>query len=52
MDQERLMELHPEAATDSRQPYQEPRLEFVEPELMDRGSLADVTTGFFGTFNP
>jgi hypothetical protein len=30
--------------------FSEPKLTFVEPELVKQGDLSDVTAGFFGTF--
>jgi hypothetical protein len=35
-----------------KQPWQEPKLAFVEPKLISHGELKNVTGGFFGTFNP
>jgi hypothetical protein len=35
-----------------RTPWQEPRLKFVEPTLTERGTVKDLTGGFFGTFSP
>jgi hypothetical protein len=37
----------------SKQPWQEPKLTFIEPTLTKHGTLEDVTgQGFFGTFSP
>ncbi len=36
----------------SKQAFVEPKLTFVEPKLMQRGDLNDVTKGFFGSFSP
>jgi hypothetical protein len=34
-------------------PWEEPRLEFVEPELVKQGDVKQLTAdGFFGTFIP
>ena len=33
-----------------KQPWQEPKLAFVEPKLTPHGELQKVTGGFFGTF--
>jgi hypothetical protein len=34
-------------------PWEEPRLEFVEPELVKQGDVKQLTAdGFFGTFTP
>jgi hypothetical protein len=44
-----------EAAADSprdQQPWEEPKLTFLEPKLTKHGTLEDVTAGFFGTFTP
>ena len=35
-----------------KQPWQEPKLAFVEPKLTPHGDLKQVTGGFFGTFIP
>ena len=36
-----------------KQPWQEPKLAFVEPKLTKHGELTAVTgQGFFGTFMP
>jgi hypothetical protein len=40
-----------DAAPLEKQPWQEPKLAFVEPKLTPHGALQKVT-GFFGTFNP
>jgi hypothetical protein len=37
-------------ASQDKQPWQEPRLAFVEPKLTPHGELQKVTGGFFGTF--
>jgi len=34
------------------QPWEEPKLTFIEPKLTNHGSLEDVTAGFFGGFSP
>jgi hypothetical protein len=39
------------APVPDKQPWQEPRLAFVEPKLTQHGALQEVT-GFFGTFTP
>ncbi len=39
------------ASTPEKQPWQEPKLTFVEPMLTSHGTLEDVT-GFFGGFSP
>ena len=37
-----------------KQPWQEPKVAFVEPKLTPHGTLTEVTGqgGFFGTFTP
>lgn len=35
-----------------KQPWQEPKLTFVEPKLTIHGKLEEVTAGFFGPFSP
>jgi hypothetical protein len=35
-----------------QQPWEEPKLAFVEPTLTPHGELHKVTGGFFGTFTP
>ena len=32
--------------------WQDPKLEFVEPRLTERGPLKEMAGGFFGTFSP
>lgn len=32
--------------------WQEPKLRFVEPKLVERGAVKDLTGGFFGAFSP
>ena len=34
-----------------KRPFVEPKLEFVEPELIKQGKMEHLT-GFFGTFSP
>jgi len=44
-----------EATADSssgQQPWEEPKLTFIEPKLTKHGALEDVTAGFMGTFTP
>jgi hypothetical protein len=38
--------------TPEKQPWQEPKLAFVEPKLTPHGKLEHMTGGFFGTFTP
>jgi hypothetical protein len=39
-------------ASSDKQPWQDPKLTFVEPTLTKHGSLTGVTGGLFGTFTP
>ena len=32
--------------------WQEPKLRFVEPKLVERGPVKDLTGGFLGSFSP
>jgi hypothetical protein len=36
----------------SKEPWQEPKLAFIEPKLTTHGKLEEVTAGFFGGFTP
>jgi len=38
-------------AQDSKKPWEEPKLDFVEPKLTKHGDLKSLT-GFFGPFSP
>lgn len=38
--------------TEGKQPWQEPKLAFVEPKLTKHGDLKEVTSGFFCAFEP
>ena len=39
--------------TETRRPWQEPKLEFVEPKLVKQGEMKQITAqGFVGTFVP
>jgi len=44
----------PTAPPPGKQPWEEPKLTFVEPTLTAHGALEDVTAqnGFFGSFDP
>ena len=42
----------PDATTQDKRPWQEPKLTFVEPKLTRHGEVQHVTAGFFGTFVP
>jgi hypothetical protein len=35
-----------------KQPWQEPKLTFIEPKLTKHGKLEEVTGAFFGGFTP
>lgn len=35
-----------------KEPWQEPKLAFIEPKLIKHGQLEEVTAGFFGGFTP
>jgi len=37
---------------ESKKPWEEPKLDFVEPKLTKHGDLKSLTTGFFGPFSP
>ena len=36
---------------ESKKPWEEPKLDFVEPKLTKHGDLKNLT-GFFGSFSP
>jgi len=40
------------SAPSGKRPWQEPRLDFVEPKLTKHGELTEVTSGFFCVFQP
>ena len=40
------------AQPNRKQPFHEPRLTFVAPKLVEVGELADITSGFIGSWNP
>jgi hypothetical protein len=40
------------APGEHKQPWQEPKLEFVEPKLTHHGTVQEVTGQSFGTFVP
>jgi hypothetical protein len=40
------------AGSHGQQPWEEPKLTFVEPKLTKHGTLEEVTTAFFGGFTP
>jgi hypothetical protein len=35
-----------------KEPWQEPKLTFIEPKLTKHGQREEVTAGFFGGFTP
>lgn len=40
---------------EERQPFEEPRLSYVQPKLREHGKVEEITLesgGFFGTFSP
>jgi len=42
-----------EADTQSKKPFVEPKLAFIEPKLTKHGDATKIThQGFFGTFTP
>jgi hypothetical protein len=52
MDREDVQQLEETPQGMDKQPWQEPKLTFVEPKLIKHGKLAEVTAGFFGGFTP
>jgi hypothetical protein len=49
--EERNEHVHPTEES-GKQPWQEPKLTFVEPKLTKHGNLEEVTSAFFGGFTP
>ena len=49
MNQDKDLEGQP--AQESKKPWEEPKLAFVEPKLTKHGDLKNLT-GFFGSFSP
>lgn len=43
--------LEGQSAQESKKPWEEPKLDFVEPKLTKHGDLKNLT-GFFGGFSP
>jgi hypothetical protein len=41
-----------EDLTSGQQPWEEPRLTFIEPKLTKHGKLEEMTAAFFGGFTP
>jgi hypothetical protein len=62
MEQEHVQRTQPQqedprsagVSSPEKQPWQEPKVAFVEPKLTPHGTLTEVTAqgGFFGTFTP
>ena len=44
-------DLEGQSAQESKKPWEEPKLDFVEPKLTKHGDLKNLT-GFFGGFSP
>jgi len=44
-------DLKSQSEQESKKPWEEPKLDFVEPKLTKHGDLKNLT-GFFGTFSP
>jgi hypothetical protein len=40
------------SASQTRKPFTEPKLTFVEPKLTKHGDATKITGSFFGTFRP
>ena len=38
--------------SETKKPWQDPKLAFVEPKLTKQGELLEVTGQFFGAFTP
>jgi hypothetical protein len=41
-----------DGASGGQQPWEEPRLTFIEPKLTKHGKLEEMTAAFFGGFTP
>jgi hypothetical protein len=41
-----------EKTATEKKPFVEPRMKFVEPEIVEAGEVAKKTKGFFGPFSP
>ena len=50
MEKEAQQENNVIGAAENRKPWQEPKLDFVEPKLTKHGELAEITGQFFGSF--
>ncbi len=35
-----------------KKPFNEPKLKFIEPQLIKQGDATKITAGFFGSFYP
>ena len=42
----------PRLSAAEKEPWQEPKLAFIEPKLTKHGRLEELTAGFFGGFTP
>ena len=40
------------SSASSKEPWQEPKLAFIEPKLTTHGQLEEVTAGFLADFTP
>lgn len=45
-------EVHGLHASQTRKPFAEPKLTFIEPKLTKHGDATKITGSFFGTFTP
>jgi hypothetical protein len=52
MKQERSAQKAQPGVAPEKQPWEEPKLAFIEPTLTKHGQLEEVTAGFFGGFSP
>ena len=50
--QEEMMPKVNDQVVQGKLPFTEPKLTFLEPKLVKRGDVADVTAGFIGSFSP
>lgn len=52
MADEQVVDVRQTHEEGGKQPWQEPKLTFIEPKLTKHGKLEAVTAGFFGPFSP
>jgi hypothetical protein len=52
MNEEHVEHMHQVGDETGKQPWQEPKLTFVEPKLTKHDKLEEVTSAFFGGFTP